>query len=81
MMTFEQAAKAFNKKYPKRHIMHAADLDNNRFIVHAQENTKEEDNADPLFYIDKKSGKITQIGSTIEEIDKMNEAFEKRKIK
>jgi len=80
-MTFEQATKAFNKKYPKKHIMSAADLDSNSYVVNAQENVNEVDNADPTFYINKKTGAVTQISSTLDEITKIEEAFEKRKIK
>lgn len=81
MMTFEQATKAFNKKYPKKHIMSAADLDSNNYVVNAQENVNEIDNSDPTFYINKKTGAVTQISSTLDEIIKIDEAFEKRKIK
>lgn len=81
MITYEQAVKSFKKAYPRRHIMNAADFDNTKYIVHAQERTDEEDNGDPLFYIDKKTGSVTQFGSTLDEVDKMNEAFSKRRIK
>lgn len=81
MMQFAQAEKAFHKKYPKRVIMGAADLDDKRYVVIAQENPKEPDWADPTFTIDKRTGKVFQISGDLDEIDRINEAFDKRKIK
>lgn len=80
-MTFSQAEKAFKKQYPKRTIMSAADVDRNRYAVLAQEDPNKEDWADPTFFIDKNTGKVSRVNSTLDEIMLLNDAFEHRKIK
>ena len=78
-MTFERASKAFNKQYPKRQIMSAADLDNKNFVVVAQEDPRDSDFADPIFLINKLTGEASQI-QDISNMRNISEAFKMRKI-
>lgn len=80
MITAKEAKIALNKKYPSLTVLSGIDYDTNYYVFEAVEDTTKTDYNLPFYAVDKKNGKVYSF-SPMDDLDKFDEAYEKRRLK